>query len=79
MRNNYTPNDQAMLQMLGAALRQQRIERGFSQEKLAEIAGLNVTYVSDIERGKRNVAILNLTRLARAMNLSVSEILQGVL
>lgn len=62
------------LKKLGEQVRQLRTAKGFSQEKLAELAGLHRNYIGGIERGERNVAILNLLRIARALEVSVSEL-----
>jgi transcriptional regulator with XRE-family HTH domain len=62
-------------QALGDAIRQLRTERRFTQEELADRAGVHAHYVSDIERGIRNVAIINLTYLADAFELSAAELL----
>jgi transcriptional regulator with XRE-family HTH domain len=59
---------------LGAAIRKRRNELGISQEKLAERAGLHRTYIADIERGARNVSIENIEKLAKALEISISEI-----
>ena len=56
---------------LGMAVRARRIDRGFTQERLAEEAGLHPRYVSDIERGRRNVGFLNLVRLSRGLGLDL--------
>jgi transcriptional regulator with XRE-family HTH domain len=55
-----------------------RDERGFSQDKLAEDADLDRTFVSGIERGVRNPGIKTVLRAARALNVSVSELCKGV-
>ena len=62
----------------GKAVRVLRNELKISQEDFAERAGLHRTYISDLERGKRNVSLENIERLAKALNLSVSELLQRV-
>ena len=59
----------------GRAVRAYRIERGISQERLAELAGLHRTYVGDIERGERNVSLVNIQRLAVALGVRMSELL----
>jgi transcriptional regulator with XRE-family HTH domain len=59
---------------LGTAIRKRRNDLGLSQEKLAERAGLHRTYIADIERGARNVSIENIEKLAKALEISVSEI-----
>lgn len=56
--------------MFGQRLRSLRKERSLSQEDLALEAGLDRTYVSGIEIGKRNVALLNIFKLAKALDLS---------
>jgi len=62
----------------GACIRKLRDERDWSQEELAERAGLHRTYVSAVERGVRNPTITVLGRLAAALEMSVSEMLSGV-
>lgn len=58
----------------GRRVRELRQERGWSQEVLAEKAGIHRTYVGGIERGLRNVALVNLSRVAKAFGLSLSEL-----
>jgi len=58
----------------GAAFRELRIERGLSQERLAQLANLDRTYVSGIERGERNATLASIVKLADALDLRVSEI-----
>jgi CheY-like chemotaxis protein/DNA-binding XRE family transcriptional regulator len=60
--------------IFGAAVRGRRNHLGFSQEKLAEIADLHRTYVSDVERGARNVSLESIERLAQALKISVSAL-----
>lgn len=63
--------------LLGKAIRQRRLSLGLSQEKLAEKADLHWTYVGSVERGKRNVALLNIVKIARALNVRASTLLEG--
>jgi transcriptional regulator with XRE-family HTH domain len=58
----------------GLALRQVRSERGISQERLADLAGLDRTYVSGIERGERNPSLTNLLRLATTLEVALREV-----
>jgi CheY-like chemotaxis protein/DNA-binding XRE family transcriptional regulator len=60
--------------MFGATVRGWRNHLGISQEKLAERADLHRTYVSDVERGARNVSLESIGRLARALEISVSAL-----
>jgi transcriptional regulator with XRE-family HTH domain len=48
---------------------------GLSQEAFAEKADLHRTYIADIERGKRNVSLRNIEKIAGALNLSMSELM----
>lgn len=57
-------------------LRQIRQIRGLSQEALAEIAGLHRTYVGSVERSERNVSIDNMERLAKALDVDITELLR---
>jgi transcriptional regulator with XRE-family HTH domain len=57
-------------------LRQIRQIRGLSQEKLADMAGLHRTYVGSVERSERNVSIDNMERLAKALEVDITELLR---
>lgn len=59
------------LRRLGQRIRQVRLERGLSQEALAHGAGLDRSYMSGIERGARNVTVLKLYAIARALGVPV--------
>ena len=63
---------------LGIALRTLRVARGLSQERLAEVAGVHPRYVSDIERGRRNVGIVNLDRIAGALGVDLPALMTEV-
>jgi transcriptional regulator with XRE-family HTH domain len=66
-----------VLKRFGLRVRELRLAAGLSQEQLAERAGLHRTYIGGIERGERNVAILNIVRLARALKVRPSELFHG--
>lgn len=66
------------LEKFGAQVRQLRKALGLSQEDLAELTDLHRTYIGGIERGERNVALINIIRLAKALNVSPSELLKGI-
>ncbi len=63
---------------LGKAVRKKRRLLGLSQEGLAERADLHWTYIGGIERGERNVSLLNLVKIARALELTLSRLLNGI-
>ena len=66
------------LTRLGLNLRQFRENKGLTQEKLAERADLDATYISGIERGVRNPSILSIARVAKALGVSAAELCEGV-
>ena len=58
----------------GARVRELRTAKGWSQERLAAEARLDRTYVGGIERGERNPSLLNIHRIADALNIAASEL-----
>ena len=64
-----------VLERFGKRLREVRERVGVSQEKLAEMSGLHRTYVSSVERGKRNISLLNIERLAGALEVPMAELM----
>ena len=61
---------------LGKAIREVRLAKGISQEKLALVAEVDRSYVGRVERGDNNVAVLTLARLAGALDLSIAKLMQ---
>lgn len=57
---------------IGSRIRQLRQEKHLSQEAFADLCELDRTYISSIEKGKRNVSIINLEKIANALNISLS-------
>jgi len=66
------------LLILGENIKKIREEKGLSQEELANIAGFDRTYISLIERGKRNLSLLNLCRFAKALDLRPHELIKNL-
>jgi len=62
-----------ILRLFGERLRELRTERGLSQERLAELAGLDRNYIGQIERAERNVALVNIVRIAKALEAEPAE------
>lgn len=63
---------------VGEVIRRRRRELRLSQEELAWRAGVDRTYVSGVERGARNLSLLTLEKLARALEVSLSTLLRSV-
>lgn len=61
--------------MFGRRVRELRLERGLSQEALGELAGLDRTYVSSAEAGRRNVTIATIYKLAAALGVEPAALL----
>lgn len=59
---------------LGAVIRKIREEQQLSQEELASLVGVHRTYMGSIERGERNISLLNIRRIASALKIKPSEL-----
>jgi transcriptional regulator with XRE-family HTH domain len=59
---------------LGNRIRELRNKKGLSQEKFSFDCDLDRTYIASIERGKRNVSIVNIEKIAKALDISISEL-----
>lgn len=71
------PSDQCVLVAIFAAnVRRKRLELGFSQEMLAERAGVHRTYVGMLERAEKNVSIYNIERIANALEVDPELLLR---
>jgi transcriptional regulator with XRE-family HTH domain len=66
-----------VVHFFGMAVRQLREAKAWSQEQLAEQAGLNRSYVGEIERGKVTASIVTVDKLARAFNIPMANLLDG--
>jgi transcriptional regulator with XRE-family HTH domain len=65
------------LLIFGDTVRQIRRQKGLSQEDLAELSGLHRTYVGGIERGERNIGLVNVLRLAAALDALPGELFRN--
>lgn len=66
------------LNVLGLNVRKKREEKDLTQEALAERANLDPTYISGIERGVRNPSVLSIVRIAKALGVTTSALLEKV-
>ena len=67
-----------IVKLVGRQIRQYRTQLGGSQEKLAEFAGCHPTYIGQIERGEKNVSLENLAKISSALNVPLSELVEGI-
>jgi transcriptional regulator with XRE-family HTH domain len=65
-----------ILRKFGLRVRYFRHKRNLSQEDLAAEAGLDRTYIGGVERGERNISLLNISKLARALGVPMAELLK---
>ncbi|MBL8825513.1 MAG: helix-turn-helix transcriptional regulator [Planctomycetaceae bacterium] len=63
------------MRALGQRLREQRQARGWTQDQLAEKCKLHRTFIGSVERGERNISILNLRHMTRVLRLSLEKVL----
>ncbi len=63
-----------ILEYFGVRVRELRKQRGLSQEKLAELAGVHRTYIGMIERAEKNLTLTNIERISKALDTKIAEI-----
>jgi len=66
-------NQQKVLKKLGMAIQNERKKLGYSQEAFAHQCDLHRTYMGAIERGERNISLLNIRKISKALNRKISE------
>ncbi len=76
MATSYTLSEQKVLKKIGTKIRGFRNDIELSQEEFARKCDLDRTYISDVERGERNVSILNLIKIAKSLKVSPAELLE---
>ena len=72
MRNRAFDNH---LLLVGAEIRRLRSERGLSQEVFADLCSLDRTYIGSVERGERNISLVNLLKISHALDVPLSGLL----
>jgi len=65
-----------ILQKFGSRIKELRSAKGITQEGLAELAGLSRQYVGDVERGTRNISLVNIEKIATALKITLPELLR---
>jgi len=74
-QKKYTEDETKILKALGKAIRDARMKKGWSQEKLAEETGLHRTYIGSVERGERNIGAINIAKIAYVLETPTSLLL----
>ena len=77
MGTTYTKDEKAFLIQIGNRIRELRIEADLSQEKLAFESELDRTYIGSVERGERNISVINLRKIARALKYRPADLLNN--
>lgn len=67
-----------ILQDFGAMVRAYRMERGLSQEAFADACEIDRSYMGGVERGERNLALVNIVRIVQALSMEPSEFFRGL-
>jgi transcriptional regulator with XRE-family HTH domain len=70
-------SDSEVLKKFGDRVRQLRKQKDISQEELAHRAGLHRTYIGMIERAEKNITLMNIEKIANALNVSIKDLFNG--
>jgi len=70
--------DNKPLKVFGNTLKDLRVKRGMSQEGLAHQAGIHRNYMGAVERGEKNVCLLNITKIGRALGVTPAALLKNI-
>ena len=73
-----TPDDEEFFREIGHRLRQRREAHGWTQAELARRCDLHRAYIGFVERGERNVSLINLRRIVRVLRVRLSDLLKGL-
>ena len=68
--------DHPELIAFGETVRSVRLDKGISQEALAELAGIDRSYMGGIERGEHNIALINIKRISDALETPISAVME---
>ena len=68
----------SILVKFGKKIREVRVKRGLSQEALADIANVHRTYIGMVERAEKNITLLNIQKLSKALKIDIKELFDGI-
>ena len=74
-----TEERKMLLKQLGLSIKLARVRKELSQEELAELAGLHRTYIGMVERAERNITVINLVQIAKALDISLDKLFDNSL
>lgn len=74
-----TEERKMLLKQLGLSIKLARVRKGLSQEELAELANLHRTYIGMVERAERNITVINLIQIAKALDISLDRLFDNSL
>lgn len=66
----------SILKKFGQKVRQERIKQGLSQEELAALADVHRTYIGMIERAEKNITLVNIEKIAKALGIHISKLFE---
>ena len=75
----YISSEKEILVAFGLKMKNIRLSLNLSQEEMAELCGLHRTYIGSMERGERNISILNIVKICKSIKYPPDKILEGVL
>ena len=75
MNESLSIDDKAILMSFGLSLKKIRLKKNLSQEELAYQSNLHRTYISSVERGERNISLINIVHIANALDVPLTELL----
>ena len=67
-----------ILQQFGKRVREERLKKGISQERLGQLAKVHRTYIGMIERAEKNITLENIEKIAKALNMDISNLLKDI-
>ncbi len=76
MSKSYSEKEKKLLVKVGKRIRELRLKAGLSQEKLAFASDLDCTYIGSVERGERNISVINLNKISVALKINSFELLK---
>jgi transcriptional regulator with XRE-family HTH domain len=75
MNESLSIDDKSILMSFGLSLKKIRLKKNLSQEELAYQSDLHRTYISSVERGERNISLINIVHIANALDIPLTELL----